>query len=83
MKAGEIGMTPESRNVPANEVDPHFDGKRESIIADPLGSAQMGVRVDPQQSTNPFHVKSLHVDKEMERFKEFFEGNTESLQDKP
>ncbi|MRH44516.1 hypothetical protein GH741_17875 [Aquibacillus halophilus] len=57
-------MTKRSENV---EQDPHFDGEQEGIISDPVGK-EIGIKDVKNNSANPFHVKSLKKDPEMEKF---------------
>ncbi|MDL4839654.1 hypothetical protein [Aquibacillus rhizosphaerae] len=62
-------MTKRRINV---EQDPHFDGEREGIISDPVGK-EIGIQSDiTKASTNPFHVKSLKKNPDMERFNDTF-----------
>ena len=61
------------------ETTPHFDGKREGVINDPLATAgaQMGLKVDPnaefgeEKTTFNFTPK---VDPEMKRFEQLMKG---------
>ncbi|WP_226035295.1 hypothetical protein [Aquibacillus saliphilus] len=54
------------------EQDPHSDGDRDGIISDPVGK-EIGIRTAPNNSTNPFHVKSLKKDPELEKFNQSLE----------
>ncbi|WP_138416372.1 hypothetical protein [Aquibacillus sediminis] len=54
------------RSVTVNQ-DPHFDGERENIIADTKGK-QVGLSSDAAKATNPFRVKNLKKDPDMEAF---------------
>ncbi|WP_163970318.1 hypothetical protein [Oceanobacillus halotolerans] len=50
------------------EEEPHYDGTREGIISDSIGK-QVGIRTDTGDNTsNPYHVKSLKKNSDMEKF---------------
>ena len=61
------------------ESTPHFDGKREGVINDPLATAgaQMGLKVDPkaefgeEKTTFNFTPK---IDPKMKRFEQLMKG---------
>ena len=61
------------------ETTPHFDGKREGVINDPLttAGAQMGLKVDPnaefgeEKTTFNFTPK---IDPKMKRFEQLMKG---------
>lgn len=60
------------KNIQVN-ADPHFDSEYEGIENDSFGGPQMGLRFDRKVTDNPFHVTSLKVDPEMERFSKWFD----------
>ena len=70
---------PRKRPNPNVEPTPHFDGKREGVINDPLATAgkQMGLKVDPnaefgeEKTTFNFTPK---IDPEMKRFEQLMKG---------
>ena len=68
-------MMPNRKRDNGTNPAPHFDGKREGIINDPLGtqSTQMGVSMDTDQSKNPFHVTKLN-NEEMKEFEQLTRG---------
>ncbi|MEW9676918.1 hypothetical protein ABRT01_12160 [Lentibacillus sp. L22] len=51
-------MPRETANTGVNPA-PHFDGRRESVINDQSGSAQMGVRGDFENTKNAHYVNKL------------------------
>ena len=73
-----IDMPRRTQNTNAQST-PHFDGKREGVINDPLATAgaQMGLKVDPnaefgeEKTTFNFTPK---VDPEMKRFEQLLKG---------
>lgn len=63
-------MPKDSENT-HSEATPHFDGSRDRVIKDSLGT-QMGVRIDRTKS-NPYHVNKLN-NEEMKEFEELTRG---------
>ena len=71
---------PPRRTQNANvEATPHFDGKREGVINDPLATAgaQMGLKVDPNaefgEEKTPLNF-TPKIDPKMQRFEQLMKG---------